>query len=370
MSGPVYYHEGKFPPTALDWERLVPLIGPANAAVARYDGILAAIPNTEVLLSPLTMQEATISSRIEGTQASMGEVLEYEAEGKSKEPQSPKDTDILEIINYRKAMRQATEQLKEMPLCQRIVLECHRTLLDSVRGHGKAPGEYRKAPNWIGPKGCSIEEARYVPISAEKIPDAISRWEKYLHEDFPDPLVQLALIHAEFEALHPFLDGNGRLGRMLIPIHLYQRKIIRQPVFYISAYLLNHRDEYYERLLAISRDNDWNGWCSFFLTAIRVQAEGNIGKCEAILHLYNKLKHRTVDLTQSQYAILTLDWIFKKPILKSSDFKNVDISGIPKSSARRILKSLKDEGILKELRLSSGRRSAMYANTELLSIVE
>ena len=129
MSGPVYYHEGKFPPTALDWERLVPLIGPANAAVARYDGILAAIPNAEVLLSPLTMQEATISSRIEGTQASMGEVLEYEAEGKSKEPQSPKDTDILEIINYRKAMRQATEQLKEMPLCQRIVLECHRNTI-------------------------------------------------------------------------------------------------------------------------------------------------------------------------------------------------------------------------------------------------
>jgi Fic family protein len=272
MSKPVHYHEGKFPPRDLEWARLVPMIGPASAAVARYDGMLAAISNAHVLLSPLTTQEAVLSSRIEGTQATMGEVLEYEASGEVDEPTTPKEADIWEILNYRKAMRKATEMLKDLPLCQRIMLECHRILLDSVRGHGKSPGQYRKILNWIGPKGCSIEEAKFVPIVAGNLPEAMSRWEKYIHEDAPDRLIQLALLHAEFEALHPFLDGNGRLGRMLIPLFLYQAKIIQQPMFYISAYLESHRDEYFERLLAVSRDHDWSGWCAFFLNVLRIQA--------------------------------------------------------------------------------------------------
>ena len=176
------YHEGGFPPDKLDWDRLVPCIGPANAAVARYDGMLAAIPNAHVLLSPLTTQEAVLSSRIEGTQATMGEVLEYEACGGTDEPSSPKEADIWEVLNYRKAMWTATEMLNDLPLCQRIVLESHKILLNSVRGHGKAPGRYREIPNWIGPQGCSIEEARFVPISADRLPEAMSRWEKYIHD--------------------------------------------------------------------------------------------------------------------------------------------------------------------------------------------
>ena len=182
-------------------------------------------------------------------------------------------------------MRAATESLRTLPLCQRIVLECHRILLNSVRGHGKSPGQYRKIPNWIGPKECSMEKARFVPIEADKLPDAMSRWEQYIHEDAPDRLVQLSLLHAEFEALHPFLDGNGRLGRMMIPLFLYQAGIIRQPIFYISAYLESHRDEYYERLLAVSRDNDWSGWCEFFLKVFQIKAEENLAKTQAILDL-------------------------------------------------------------------------------------
>jgi Fic family protein len=368
MSGPIHYHEGRFPPKELDWARLVPLIGQANAAVARYDGMLAAIPNAHVLLSPLTTQEAVLSSRIEGTQATMGEVLEYEARGSSDDPSSAKEADIWEILNYRKAMRTATDMLTNLPLCQRIVLECHQILLNSVRGHGKSPGKYRKIPNWIGPKGCPIEKATYVPIDANKLPDAMSHWEKYVHEDTPDRLVQLALLHAEFEALHPFLDGNGRLGRMLIPLFLYQAKIIQQPMFYISAYLESHRDEYYERLLAISRDDDWIGWCAFFLEAIRIQAMENLSKTKAILDLYNRMKIHFVKITHSQYAIHALDWVFERPIFKASDF--VRSVNIPKPTAQRILNLLKIEGILRQLQPGGGRRAATLAYPELLNIAE
>jgi len=352
----------------LDWVRLVPLIGPANAAVARYDGMLAAIPNAHVLLNPLTTQEAVLSSRIEGTQATMGEVLEYEAKGATDGPNTPKEADIWEVLNYRIAMRTATGMLKELPLCQRIVLECHKILLNSVRGHGKSPGRYRKIPNWVGPKGCPIEEAKFVPIAADKLPEAMSRWERYIHEDTPDRLIQLALIHAEFEALHPFLDGNGRLGRMLIPLFLYQAKLIRQPMFYISAYLESHRDEYYERLLAVSRDNDWSGWCAFFLKVIRIQAEENLIKAQAILDLYNGMKIRFAELTHSQYAIHALDWIFERPIFRSSDF--VRSAHIPKPTAFKIIGILKENNILKVLQEGSGRRPSVLAYPELLNIAE
>ncbi|HCO96907.1 MAG TPA: cell filamentation protein Fic [Phycisphaerales bacterium] len=363
------YHDRQFPPEDLDWARLLPIIGPANAAVARYDGMLAAIPNAHILLSPLTTQEAVLSSRIEGTQATMGEVLEYEARGDTDEPSSPKEADIWEILNYRRAMRAATEMLNDLPLCQRIVLECHRILLNSVRGHGKAPGQYGKIPNWIGPKGCHIEEARFVPINAEKLPGAMSRWEKYIHDGAaPDRLVQLALLHVEFEALHPFLDGNGRLGRMLTPLFLYQAGLIKQPMFYISAYLESHRDEYYDRLLAVSRDNDWSGWCAFFLQVVRIQAEENLAKAQAILNLYNRMKIRFAELTRSQYAIHALDWVFERPIFKSSDF--VHSAKIPKPTAQRILTLLKTEGILREIQPGSGRRAAILAYSELLNIAE
>lgn len=368
MSGPVQYHEGQFPPDTLDLERLMPLVGPANAAVARYDGMLAAIPNVHVLLSPLTTQEAVLSSRIEGTQATMGEVLEYEARGNTNEPKTAKEADIWEILNYRKAMRAATERLKKLPLCQRIILECHDILLNSVRGHGKSPGQYRKIPNWIGPPGCAIEEARFVPIDAGNLPEAMSRWEKFIHAAALDRLIQLSLLHAEFEALHPFLDGNGRLGRMLIPLFLFQAGIIQQPMFYISAYLESHRDEYYERLLAISRDNDWSGWCAFFLKVVQIQAEANLAKARAILDLYNRMKTRFTELTHSQYAIFALDWVFERPIFKSSDF--VRSGNIPNPTAKRILNLLKREGILRELTPGVGRRAATLAYPELLNIAE
>ncbi len=369
MTSPVHYHKGQFPPAQLDWAELIPHVGPAAAAVARYDGMLAAIPNADVLLSPLTTQEAVLSSRIEGTQATMGEVLEFEASASPPDLPQARREDINEVLNYRRAMRKAEEMLLTLPLSLRVVREVHSVLLEGVRGQGKDPGSFRRVPNWIGPPGCRVEQAKFVPIGAESLPDAMTAWEGYIHQDEPDRLVQLAILHAEFEALHPFLDGNGRLGRMLVPLFLWQLDLIRKPMFYLSAYLEAQRDSYYERLLAVSRDGDWTGWCRFFLLGVREQAEQNLGKAQAILALYERLKPAVIELTRSQYAIHALDWIFSRPIFKSTDF--IEGAQIPPPTARRLLTELKAENlVLKELVPGRGRRAGTYVFPELLNIAE
>ena len=365
---PVHYHEGGFPPKVINWEQLIPLIGPASAALARYDGTLAAVPNVGVMLSPLMTQEAVLSSRIEGTQATMAEVLEFEAGLVPDPAAADKTADIHEVLNYRKAMWRAVELLNDLPLCQRVMKEAHRILMEGVRGQGKAPGAYRKVPNWIGPAGCSMEEAKYVPISSEKLPRAMDLWERFIHANAPDKLVQLAILHAEFEALHPFLDGNGRLGRMFVPLFLYSIKVLQSPMFYISAYLEARRDIYYERLLSISRDNDWTGWCCFFLEALTEQAKENHQKATDILSLYEAEKTRIVELTRSQYAVKALDFMFMRPIFRASAFTTE--SDIPKSTANRILKTLRDNGLFSVLRPAEGRKSAVLAFSELLNIAE
>ena len=361
---PTHYHEGRFPPEErLDWQQLIPLIGPATAAVARYDGALAAIPNPDVLLAPLTTQEAVLSSRIEGTQATMGEVLEFEAGQQDVSPE--RRDDIQEILNYRAGMREAENMLATYPLSVPVIKAAHKILLSGARGANRAPGEYRRFQNWIGPHGCKQEDAKFVPISSEKLPDAMSEWERYLNSDSPpDQLVQLAVLHAEFEALHPFLDGNGRLGRMIIPLFLWQTGIIRQPMFYISGYLESHRDAYYEKLLGVSRDDDWTGWCRFFLEAVRTQAEDNSAKAKGILDLYEEMKPRMVAVTRSRYAINALDWIFQRPIFSSGSFYSA--AGIPAPTAQRILDRLRHAGILKALSEKAGRRAAVLMFPDVL----
>jgi Fic family protein len=207
-----------------------------------------------------------------------------------------------------------------------------------------------------------------VPISAERLDNAMSRWERYIHEEVPDRLVQLAILHAEFEALHPFLDGNGRLGRMFVPLFLFGTKSLQAPMFYISAYLEANRDEYYERLLAVSRDGGWTGWCRFFLKAMTVQAEENLKRTQAILDLYARKKTIIVDATHSQYSIKALDFIFANPIFRTSQF--VSNSGIPERSAKRILKVLQEQGFFREIRRASGRRPAIRAFKKLLNAAE
>lgn len=364
--GPVHYHYGKFPPKKLNWPELIPLLGPAAAAVARYDGMLEAIPDPWLLLSPLTTQEAVLSSRIEGTQATMGEVLEFEAGEEAASPQRRED--IHEVLNYRAAMNEAVRQLATLPLSLPVIREAHRALLSGVRGQHRSPGDYRKIPNWIGAPGCAVDEARFVPISADKLPQAINAWEKYVHYDAPDKLVQLAILHAEFESLHPFLDGNGRLGRMMVPLFMWQTGLIQRPMFYISAYFEARRDQYYDGLLSVSRDDDWTGWCRFFLNGVKAEAEDNLDKVRSIMALYERQKRQVVELTRSQYAIKALDWIFGKPIFKPSDF--IAGSAIPEVTARRVLAVLREAEVLKELRPRRGQQAAVLAFHELVNIVE
>lgn len=370
MSYPVHYHEGKFPPHRLiQWEQLIPLLAPAAAALARYDGLLSALPNPALLLSPLTTQEAVLSSRIEGTQTTVAEVLEFELDEASPALSSAQRAEQQEVLNYRRAMGYAAKRLEEIPLSLRLIKELHQILMAGARGHGKGPGELRRLPNWIGPPGSTIETARFVPIDAASLPAAMGAWEAFIHQDFPDRLVQLAIIHAEFEALHPFLDGNGRLGRILIPLFLWQHDLIGTPVFYLSEFLETNRQQYYDKLLAVSRDDDWTGWCKFFLLGVREQARENLSKAQAILALYEELKPRIISWTNSPYAIHVLDQLFLRPILRSTDLSAAQ-EGISDSTARRILNILCDEGVLQERRPARGRRAALYAFPRLLNIAE
>lgn len=364
----IQYHYGNFPPNNIDCFALLGLLEKATSALARYDGILSGIPNARLLFSPLTTKEALLSSQIEGTQATMGEVLEFEANGDADHLSHKKRNDIDEILNYRKAINYVMEQLKTLPLCLRVVCGAHKILLGSVRGQNRAPGAFRKIPNWIGPEGCSMEEATYIPISADKLFDGMAEWEKYLQSEQQSKLLQIAILHAEFESLHPFLDGNGRLGRMLIPLFLTSVGLIQAPMFYISGYFEFHKQEYYTRLRNVSANNDWTGWCKFFLNAVITQANSNKNQAEKILDLYNQKKSFIPKLTNSTFGITALDMLFERPVFTVADMVN---SGrIPQATARRIIKAFKDADWLLPINAASGRRSELMAFPELINITE
>ncbi|MGH6816193.1 MAG: Fic family protein, partial [Hyphomicrobiaceae bacterium] len=219
--------------------------------------------------------------------------------------------------------------------------QAHPRCVDAGRaGRSRSPGEYRRIPNWIGAEGCAIEHARFVPCSADRLAQAMDLWERYLHHRELDGLVQLAIVHAEFEAIHPFPDGNGRLGRLLVPLFLCSKELLSSPNFYIGAFLEARRAEYYERLLAISRDGDWSGWCEFFLQAIVAQADENRHRARQIMGLYRVHKDWIAEATHSQYAVRALDWMFARPIFKTSDF--IASSGIPKETSKRILRIVRE----------------------------
>jgi Fic family protein len=346
------------------------LIGPANAALARYDCLIAAIPNASVLLSPLTTQEAVLSSKIEGTNVTMGEVLEIEA-GADGDVDQPKRDDAEEVLNYRVALGFAANALRERPLSPHLLREAHALLLRGVRGRDKNPGAFRDEQNWIGPQGCNIDQASFVPIPQEHLQSGLDTWATYLADaQQPDPLVQLAMIHLEFEALHPFKDGNGRLGRMIIPLFLLQRGVLSSPSFYMSGYLEARREEYIERMRAVSRTGAWTEWCLFFLKGLIEQANKNQERAEQIIALNNRMQREVAERTHSQFAGLAVDFIFSRPVFPIPDF--VENAGIPRESAQRLLRLLRggDEPILRTIRQGSGRRPAVLAFPSLLNIAE
>jgi Fic family protein len=363
------YVPDTLPLADLDWRRLLPLVGQANGELARYDGLLQGIPNPAVMLSPLTTQEAVLSSRIEGTQATVDEVLEQEA-GLLKEGE--KFQDIQEISNYRQALFAAREQLKDYPIRLGFVRELHRILLSSVRGQDKTPGEFRRDQNWIGPFGCSIEQASFVPPNPLQLPNHLQAWEQYLDSNDLDFLLQTAVVHAQFELLHPFKDGNGRIGRIIIPLFLYQKRVLSQPMFYLSEYLESHREEYYRRLKGISADKDWNGWIVFFLQAVLSQARQNSVRVVAIKALYEEMKLAIHEITHSQYTVHLLDAIFSKPIFRTSDLTSQlhRESGVHEKTSLALLRQLRQADVLRELRPGSGSRPSTLGFPRLINLAE
>lgn len=361
------YKPKHLPLDCIDWESHVTLIGQANAALARFDGAMQTIINPHVLLSPLTTQEAVLSSRIEGTQASMEDVLEYQAEPKKPIDQN-KQTEIQEIINYQKAMNSAVEDMKARPFCLNLMKQLHAILLNSVRGRNKSPGEFRRVQNFIGAAGDSIDKATFVPPSVNIMKPAMENWEIYYQSSEKDSLVQLAVLKAQFELIHPFLDGNGRIGRMIVPLFLFDKKLLSQPMFYISSYLESNRDVYYAKLNAISQQDDWNGWIRFFLNAIVVQANENTVKTKNIVDLYNQTKQVITDTTHSQFSIQALDALFLCPIFSGTDFK--DITRIEnRTTASKLVKQLLDSDIIRVIEEGSGRRPSKYVFPELLRLI-
>lgn len=353
------------PLKTLDWSHFLHFIGKANREVARYDGLLQSLPNAGLLLSPMTTQEAVLSSRIEGTQATLEDVLEYEAR---PDAAARRVADVHEVINYRKALRFAVEALERRPLSLNMIKKTHAILLHNVRGQNRATGQFRKIQNWIGPAGSTMDTARYVPPSPEQLNQALDNFEKYIHSEEKDRLVQLAIIHAQFEIIHPFLDGNGRIGRMLVPLFLYEKRILSSPMFYISAYFERNRDEYYDRLQSVTANHEWEPWILFFLQAVHEQAIQNNLKARKILDLYNEMKQEIVDLTRSQHAIRALDFLFNTPMFRSSTFQQR--SQIPKPSANRILHQLKKAEIITPRVEAKGRKAALFAFERLIEIVE
>ena len=367
LSGAVHYHYGRFPPKALDYERLIPSLTAATACLAKYDALLDTLHNSDLLLAPLHRREAVISSRIEGTVATLQEVLRYEAEddGDDVADRPAASQETIEVFSYSRAMNYAQRRMKEgLPLSGRLLRETHGRLLFFGRGADKTPGQFKAEQNFVIDR--ATRRVLFIPTSPERFDEHFRVFEAYINNESAPPLLQAALSHVEFEALHPFKDGNGRLGRMLITLMLWNRGVISSPHFYISGSIEAYRDEYIDRLRNVSANDEWTEWCDFFFRALVSQSEENIRTVERIRSLYDEMKGVFRETTGSRWSIDALDFVFEKPVFRNSAF--VKKTGIPKMSAHRIIKALHDRNFLALIEPASGRRAAMYAFAPLLEI--
>jgi Fic family protein len=350
-----------------NWQKLIIKVSEASAALAYYNGILESMINPGIFLSPLETKEAVLSSRIEGTVTTIDEVLKFEVDLK---PESiNKQNDIIEVLNYRKATRHAKDWLsREMPFNQTMICAIQKELMQGVRGKDKRPGEIRKEQVWIGTRFCSMDEATFVPPEPMSLGSHLERLFTYLARNDQEVLIQTAIMHAQFELIHPFMDGNGRTGRILIPLFLWRKNRLESPMFYVSEYFDEHRDDYVCNLSAISQQGNWEEWVWFFLDAVTVQARRNAEKAGQVLSLYGEMKERITKISNSPNAIRVLDSIFSMPIFRSSDF--VEISGLNPQTAFRILTRLKDEGILTTLKKPAGRSPEVFLFGDLYRLLE
>ena len=363
----VQYHYEKFPPQNLDYGKIVNTLLKATDALVRYDQMLKNMHNSEILLAPLRNQEAVISSRMEGTISTMDEILKFEAdsENDSEEAKNVR-SEVFETILYQRALLNGQRAMKDgYPLSQHLIKTLHQQLLSFGRGAQKSPGQYKTEQNYLADK--IKQKVLFTPISPEKLNDGLEKLFTYIKDGSDPILIKTALMHLEFEALHPFQDGNGRIGRMLITLLLWSSGTISEPHFYVSGYMEAHKDEYIDTMRNVSENNNWEAWCIFFLNAIEKQAIRNLEIAERIKNLYEDMKPIFSDALSSKWSVNALDYIFKNPIFRNNRFTSK--SGIPGPTAARFTRILLDKELLRTLEESSGRRPALYAFEPLLKLV-
>lgn len=349
-------------PPVLEWSRrLTRVLSDADRLVGRLAGEGRRLPNPHLLMRPFLRREAVLSSRIEGTQATLGELLAAEA-GASVERSG---ADLREVGNYVAALEYGIKRLKTLPLSLRLVRELHRKLMKGVRGGVVTPGEFRRTQNWIGEQGCTLENASYVPPPPDELICCLGDWEKFLHDRTLPPLVQIALAHYQFEAIHPFLDGNGRVGRLLVTLFLVERDILPTPLLYLSAFFEATRREYYERLGGVSSRGEWLPWLEYFLNGVARQSEDALQRAEQINKLLLAWRQAAVGL-RSRTPALLLDMVAANPFLT---VKNAaEKIGIAFTTAQRAMRKLEKLSILREV--SEAKRGRIYCARQILEILE
>jgi Fic family protein len=346
----------------LDW-KLISLLSEADRAIGDLSGAGQILANPHLLIRPYLFREALLSSRIENTYAEMDELLLFEVDENARVMRM----EIREVFNYVRALEHGLKVVRELPISKRLICEMHKTLLVDVRGSesSKTPGELRRSQNWIG--GTTPNTATFVPPPPDEMLDALSDWEKYLHSDSEEPpLIKCAILHYQFEAIHPFLDGNGRVGRTIISLFLSERKLLSQPLLYLSGYFDENRDAYYDKLLAVSQRGAWREWIEFFLLGIRQQARSALKDAQAVLALYknyqNKLKEaKRVPRTAAQI----LDVLFANPYFSISRY--VKKSGESFPNVNLGVQFWTKRGLLEEN--TGGSRNRLFVAKEILGVM-
>ncbi len=347
----------------INYQELLPHISRANRELGGYDSFLSVVPNPDTLAVSLERQEALDSNKIEGSRSTMDEVLLSEA------GQIEESDDLQEILNYRQALLEAQREFASgRPFNLNLLKNLHSILLDSVRGKNKARGEFRHVPDqhdvWIGPPGSTKENAKFVPPAPADVSSFMSDWEKYYHSTEPEVLVQLAVVHAQFELIHPFLDGNGRIGRLLIPIFLHEKEIIQRPFFYMSSYLELKRSDYMELLNGLGAPHaDWTEWIRFFLQGIAEQAAENTEKSKALLNLYGELTSKFFNVTNSKNVAHVLEAMFKMPVFTAKGISRlINEAGetVLQATLNALLKNLLDKKCIDLLQAGKGRTPNIY----------
>jgi len=349
------------PPKLQLSEKVLRALSDADRLLGRLAGEGRRLPNPHLLIRPFLKREAVYSSRIEGTQATLGELLAAEA-GAHVE-RSPED--LKEVGNYVVALEHGIKRLGKLPLSLRLVRELHEKLMKGVRGDHATPGQFRKSQNWIGVPGCNLQNATYVPPTPEKMLDCLNAWESYLHDRSLPPLIQIALIHYQFEAIHPFLDGNGRVGRLMITLFLVERNILPTPLLYLSAFFEATRRNYYDSLRNISENGDWLSWLEYFLNGVSRQSEDALGRAERINQLLIDWRF-ALSQPSAKSSLRLIDNLATNPFLT--------VNGAAKSlkvaftTAQRAIQRLEKLSIIKPV--GSQQRDRVYCAHQLLKILE